>query len=696
MTRLPDRKLTATIAKAFRGETGVLPAVRETIRRTAVALRYARERRLIGENGTPLTKTVPRLALDVSGLAPTELLAQFRTRELSPFDLRADQSMRRLSDAESVREQAERIMAHRWSLLGFDNVDFEAEIDWLRDPRSGKRWPLEYHADIQLLRADGSDIRVLWELNRLGHFLVLARAYVATADERFAEEVFNQLESWNKQNPPPLGANWVSAMEVALRATNVAVTLRMLRGSRALTEARLAMVIAILDSHGSHIRRNLEYSYVATGNHYFTNVAGLLWLGLCVPELQAAASWQSFGLREMLRELDKQILPDGAHYELSTGYHRFVTEIVLYSFVACRANGIHIPERYWAKLRAMIGYIRAYLRPDASAPLIGDTDDGRFLPLETHESDDHAYLVALGAAVFGDSLLKIPAEPPVEIAWLLGTTGLKSYCELENAPPSSYGSSLRKDAGTIVLRGGGSYLLMSASKTGLRGRGAHRHNDALSVEFALDGVPFIIDPGSYVYTGDLRERQTFRSTAYHSTVQVDDSEQNAIREATPFIIADEAHPRVLHWEETDESVSATAEHYGYRKLTRPVTHRRTVKLEKHSGCCRITDLLTGEGTHDLSFRFHCAPGVETYVRNGAVELLLRGECKVLVVSPNLDATPILEKQFSSRQYGAKKPSNSIRWEVRATLPLTADFALVPVRPTENAQAKLQEIFRRKG
>src|SRR5207253_8402267 len=100
------------------------------------------------------------------------------------------------------------------------------------------------------------------------------------------------------------------------------------------------------------IQRNLEFSHIVTSNHYLSDIAGLLWLGLMLPELRSAASWRDWAVAEMLREMDKQILPDGADYESSTGYHRFVLELFLYSFSLCRANGIAIEERYWQKLHA--------------------------------------------------------------------------------------------------------------------------------------------------------------------------------------------------------------------------------------------------------------------------------------------------------------------------------------------------------
>src|SRR6185295_5097075 len=105
-----------------------------------------------------------------------------------------------------------------------------------------------------------------------------------------------------------------------------------------------------LDQHGAHIERNLEFSHLGTSNHYLSNVVGLLWLGLMLPELRAAERWLEFGSRELLSEIQKQILPDGAHFECSTGYHRYVLELLLYSLLLVRANETSLNQHYQDEL----------------------------------------------------------------------------------------------------------------------------------------------------------------------------------------------------------------------------------------------------------------------------------------------------------------------------------------------------------
>ena len=695
--------LVAKVRRALRGDVGARTLALEALRRSRALSARRRERAALEK----LAQAPARLRPEFARLPPAELLAHFRDRAAPKFLPGCDAASRGSADsqrslfpsetAQLIERAARAADEHCWRVMGYGEKCFGESINWLADPASGASWPAAYHADVRLVRGDGSDARVLWEVNRLAHLLDLARAYSVTGDEKFAREVFAQLRSWREQNPLGRGPNWACAMEVALRAVNLLAAFELLRRSPEMDEAALAMFLETFDQHGSHIRRNLEFSYLSTSNHYLSDVAGLFWLGTMLPELKAARGWQRFGLRELLREMDKQVLADGADCEASTGYHRLVLELFLYSFALARANGVRVGEKYWARLRAMLEYVRAYLRPDGRAPLVGDTDSGQVLPLVPRAADDHAYVLAVGAALFREPRFKISAAAPEELLWVLGEEGVRVFQNLPGAGAGTISAAFA-DAGTYVMRDGDLYLLFNASGNGLGGRGSHGHNDALSLEVSACGTAFVVDPGTYVYTADFGERHLFRSTAYHSTVEVDGEEQNTTDPAVPFVIGDEAHPRVLKWVTTPEFDMAVAEHDGYGRLAQPVTHRRAVFFKKQERCWIVQDTLSGEGEHVFRFRFHLAEGLEADVRaQGIVSACdkMTG-ARLFVCALDLDDAPELEPRFVSRDYGAKSATHSLCWSVKASAPRVFHWGLVPACAGDDEAARLELVGRLKN
>ena len=675
--------MTNGVRSVLGGRIGFTQATFEAFRRGRAKITSRRERAMLDE----LAAQPARLRPEFLSLSSSELLKHFGSRvrpSFLPGLEMADSTASRQRDlspdeTERLIESARRtVEAHRWLLLGFGEKDFGVQINWHLDPLSGRIWPLNYHADIPLWHNDGSDIRVLWELNRLGHLITLGRAYALTKEEEFASEFFAQVESWQEQNPVGRGANWACAMEVALRAMNLLAAFSLLRSSPHLTEERLRILLTMFDQHGAHIRRNLEFSHVATSNHYLSDVAGLFWLGVMLPELAAAEDWRAWALKEMLRELDKQILPDGVDYEGSTGYHCFVLELFLYTFLLCRTNEIPIEAKYWRKLQTMVEYLRAILRPDGFVPMIGDSDAARVLPITLRNANDRAYLLALGAAAFNDSQFKLPdLEQLSELLWLLGEEGLQNYERLEysNAEPSSQAFP---DAGTYLLRHEDLYLSFNAGGSEKGRPASHRHNDLLSIEVAAGGRAFIVDPGSYVYTAELRERHLFRSTSYHSTVQIDDEEQQAIIEEAPFVIGGEASARVVVWESTAERVRVAAEHSGYQRLPEPVTHRRVITFNKPDRCWLIEDELVGKGQHKVATRFHFDAGLDIglFDNNGVIAGDEISGARLLVRSLDLDQPAELQTQFTSRHYGSKVESVTACWTTNTSLPCKLRWSIV--------------------
>jgi len=481
-------------------------------------------------------------------------------------------------------------------------------------------------------------------------------------------------------------------METALRAINLIAAFDILRRSKACTEERLTLMLQLFDQHGRFTLDNNEFSYLATSNHYLSDVVGLFWFGTMLPELEHAAEWREFGLAEMLAEMDKQILPDGVDFEASTGYHNFVTQMLLFTFLLARKDGIEIPPEYWQKLRSILDYIHGIIRPDGCTPLIGDADGSQIVPVVKRDSDDAGYLLTFGAVMFDEPKFKEFAEIPPEILWLLGEEAVAKFNSLVTAETT--GSLAFPDAGAYVMRDGDLYLHFNANDTGINGRGSHAHNDALSIEVSAFGRAFIVDPGSYVYNLDREARHRFRSTAYHSTVMIDGEEQNTTLLDLPFMLGNQARPNVLEWQTGDERDLVSAEHFGYKRLPQAVIHRRTIEFDKGDQYWSIDDELIGGAEHDFVFSFHIAPGLAVeHIDDSTVKISDDGGPSLFIRAIAIEAKAMTIAAAVSRNYGHREDSSIIRWQVSAAAPLTASFILMPCGPSQNIPARLELLDR---
>ncbi len=130
---------------------------------------------------------------------------------------------------------ADDLLQHIFTLFGI-RFDLEAAIHWQRDPLTKNEWPANFWADVDI--RDGRQVggvKWVWELNRHHHLVTLSKAYFVTGDHRYAQEAVEQMISWISQNPPGLGVNWTSALELAIRLINWTWTLAFLKGAPALT-----------------------------------------------------------------------------------------------------------------------------------------------------------------------------------------------------------------------------------------------------------------------------------------------------------------------------------------------------------------------------------------------------------------------------------------------------------------------------
>ena len=339
----------------------------------------------------------------------------------------------------AIIASAERACAGRFDLLGHCDLSFGRApkgIDWHLDPLSGKRAPLVYWSQLdQLNPLDGGDPKVTWELNRHAHFVTLGQAYWMTNDERFAASFIAQASAWMDANPPGMGINWMSSLEVAFRAISWLWALHLCAGSPLMTSDFMARILKQLLAHGRHIESFLSH-YFSPNTHLTGEALGLLYLGVALPELRRSQVWRKKGLSILIDQLPKQVRKDGVYFEQTSYYHRYTVDFYTHMSVLARQREAQLPRETGERLAQALDHLMWITRPDGSSPLVGDDDGGRLVKLAGRAPNDFRDTLATGAALFGRADWKwMAGDAPVETIWLLGPQGLADYDNLSAKPP---------------------------------------------------------------------------------------------------------------------------------------------------------------------------------------------------------------------------------------------------------------------
>jgi uncharacterized heparinase superfamily protein len=567
---------------------------------------------------------------------------------------------------------ADQVCQHIFDLLGSGPTPLGPRIDWHVDFKSGHRWdPRQYYSDVRPAPYPGGyDLKVPWELSRCQHFAWLGQAYWLTGDERYPGEFVAQVSDWLAQNPPPWGVNWGCTMDVAIRVVNWLWGYAFCQSSPALTaEFRLAFHKSLLQ-HGRHIRQNLEYSETLTSNHYLSNLVGLVYLGVLLPEFPEAAEWRAFGLRELEQEMFKQVYADGIDFEASTNYHRMVTEFFLSATLLAERNGHGFSPTYLARLEGMVAAVLHLTQADGTTPLIGDVDNGRLHRLKAWggsllEWSDFRHLLAIGAVRFQRAdFAQAAGDQWEEASWIWGKEALAAQAASGSAQTAARSQAFA-EAGWYVIRHGEQQALVSAGPNGQLGNGGHAHNDKLSLTLHAGGQAWLVDPGTFVYTADYAKRNRFRSTAAHNTIMVAGEEQNrfAPNPAQIFQLQEDARPVVLRWEPRNHSTLFVGEHYGYGRLPTPVVHRRTIYYDGAAAVWLLQDELPGWAGQEAVAHFHFAPGLAVERASDRPMITAtnqRGDqLTLLALTPG--AIPTLTTGWVSPGYGVKTEAAVVNW-----------------------------------
>jgi Heparinase II/III-like protein/Heparinase II/III N-terminus len=607
------------------------------------------------------------------------------TATASALDARLPHARREIVTA------ADALLERRFDLLGYHGLWFGDPIDWHLDPVWSRRAPLAHWSRLDPLDPIVvGDSKIVWELNRHQWLVRLAQAWAVTGDERYAAACIHTIDAWRGANPPGVGINWTSSLEVSYRLVSWCWTALLIRDAPMVSGQWMMTLLVAIWQHANHIRRYLSY-YFSPNTHLTGEALGLFYAGTLFPEFRDAAQWRSVGTRVLLDESRSQLSSDGVHFEQSTCYHGYTVETYLHLLLLATRNRVALPRELVERVGQMVEFLVAVRRPDGSIPAIGDGDNGVLVPLVGRQRGDRRGVFAVAAAVFDRPDFAWAAEGAApELLWLMGIAGLQAFDAVRPAPPSAFSDEASRvfpSGGYGVMRSGwgpdAHQLIVDVGPLGCPTSSGHGHADLLSVQCAIFGEACLVDAGTYCYTTERPWRDFFRSTAAHSTVLVDGLDQ--AESAGPFRWHQHPRARLLSWQSEPDRDVLDADHDAYQRLADPVTCRRRVIFVKPDYWLLVDDL-GGTSNHQVDVTFQFAPamrvtlGPHSWARaetpGGRVLWTLSIPSSPVQRSLKCgEADPI--RGWVSSDYGQRQPAPMLVYSSIVTLPWRTLTLLLP-------------------
>jgi uncharacterized heparinase superfamily protein len=327
----------------------------------------------------------------------------------------------------------------------------------------------------------------------------------------------------------------------------------------------------------------LEYHLLA--NHLFKNGKALFIAGLFFYQHQ----WLKKGYRILEKELNRQILSDGGHFERSAMYHSIILEDILDLVNFMRGFQIDLLlvtfPQLQQKVKSMLKWLENMIHPDGEIALFGDA---ALKTVPGYEELAHYYSILFG----------------------------EEYAEQLSAAFVPL-----KTSGYYIFRSEEQFLVIDSGSLGPAYQPGHAHCDLLSYEYSFAGCRFIIDSGIGDYLpSELRQKA--RGIYGHNTVVVNDLDQAQIWQA--FRMGRRVYPRNAVYREMDNEIHFVANYDNVLNKSKRYNHLRNVSFI-NKRFFYFEDSIKAKKLTSLESLIHIHPECDTKFDHGIISLSRDGK-----------------------------------------------------------------------
>jgi hypothetical protein len=584
----------------------------------------------------------------------------------SVLDIQFDKTEHQSTITRIITE-ADKYLRNKWLFFGAEIVE-EDNVNWHFDHINKKTAPKIFSFSINHRNYDEvGNIKVIWEKNRHHHLTIMALAYFITKDEKYAREVVEQIIHWIQDNPFLIGVNWTHPLENGIRLISWVYCERFLRGSvhyDVLFNKNSPFWLSVYQ-HQKFIIKTYSIGSSAN-NHLIGEMAGLFISSTFWPYFKKSNTWIKYSKKVLEKEIIRQSFPLGINREMAFGYQIFVYEFLLLSYLESKECNNLFSEIFTEYLKKNAAVISEVTRINQGIPNYGDGDEGMAIQLQDIKADRISWLLEITNSLFPE--LNLHFKNVTLPAAILRCSAINNNIPQDSKPIAF------KDAGIYILNRKISNLkisvLVKAGPFGYGNIAAHSHADSLSFTLNINGIPFLIDPGTFCYHTDLEFRKYFRSTKAHNTLCIDNLDQS--EQLGPFLWGKKSKTYVNVLSESGNIVNAY--HTGYKNIN--IIHSREIEL---SDKLIITDEIKGKGQHLLDFRFHLDPDVKIYREENDYLLLRRENIQIKLNSPvELSLQKISGRNdggWYSPRFNLKIPTTTLSYQKRLSLPTKQIFSI---------------------
>ncbi|MHA1757255.1 MAG: alginate lyase family protein [Promethearchaeota archaeon] len=423
----------------------------------------------------------------------------------------------------SYIDYANKILENNFSVFDKE-IKFKNEINWHYSFFNDFYWKLSDYKEFNIFpKKKGVDIKYTWEFNRHQFLIFLGMAFFITQDERYAQKFRDLILNWIKKNPPLYGVNWISGLEISIRLSSWIFTLLFFKESRIINNNQFfKQIFKSMFQHAFYLR---FFYQRRSFNHTVGEVFGIYLFCKFFNHLKRINKWEKKFFKIFKKQIILQTRRDGSNIEQSVHYHKFILEFFVL-FLVINPNSLNRREN--KEIKKMFKYLLYLIKPNGELPQIGDSDDGRALPLTQLEEKGYLDLFNIGCILFKDGCLKFFANKLFILSILLfGVISKEIFNKIKVQIPPLKLIYFSK-AGHFIIRNNWSnnanYLFVDIGKFGGQ-NASHSHSSITNFIFSYKGKDIIVDAGTYSYNIDRKIRNYFRSSKAHNILSINNKNQ---------------------------------------------------------------------------------------------------------------------------------------------------------------------------